>query len=152
MRLVLQLMLCTQSKHNACGGCLAVNDQMTLILIDWSHPMLRTNVYDTAQDTRVLSRHNVTHKATKHNTKIGLRHEEHRGLKMIFKCNLIFNEAILKLYGIFYSKICFDCAFPIIRALKNCKAITKEVKGNGIPSYQKCFLYSCSIWNAFNCK
>lgn len=29
-----QSMLCIQSKHNACGGCLAVNDQMTLILID----------------------------------------------------------------------------------------------------------------------
>ncbi len=79
------------------------------------------------------------------NTKIGLRNEEHRGLKMIFKCNLIFNEAILKLYGIFYSKICFDCAILIIRVLKICKAITKEVKGNGIPSYQKCSLYSCSI-------
>lgn len=105
--------------------------------------MLRTSVYDTAQDTRVLSRHNVTHKTE--TPKIGLRNEEHRELKIIFKCNLIFNEAILKLYGIFYSKICFDCAILTIRVLKNCKAITKEVKGNEIPSYQKCSLYSCSI-------
>ena len=155
MRLVLQLMLCTQSKHNTHGGCLAVNDQMTLILIDWSHPMLRTSVCDAAQDTRVLSRHNVclytqSHKTETHET--GLGNEAHRRLKMIFKCNLIFNEAILKLYGILYSQICFDCAMPIMRVLQNCKAITKEVKGNGIPPYHKCFLYSCSIWNAFNCK
>lgn len=44
---------------------------------------------------------------------------------MGFKCNLIFNEAILELYGIFYSKICFDCAILIIRVLRNCKASTK---------------------------
>lgn len=153
MRLVLQLMLSTQSKHNTHGGCLAVNDQMTLILIDWSHPMLRTSVYDTAQDTRVLSRHNVAHKAPKKQKhRDWLKKWGTQRSKNDCKCNLIFNEAILKLYGIFYSKICFDCAILIIRVLKNCKATTKEVKGNGIPSYHKCFLYSCSIWNAFNCK
>lgn len=67
-------------------------------------------------------------------TKIGLRTEEHRRLKMIFKCNLIFNEAILPTCVAFsIQRYVFDCAILIIRVLKNCKAITKEVKGNGIP-------------------
>lgn len=61
-------------------------------------------------------------------------------------------STIYLLYGILYSEICFDCAALIIRALENCKAITKKVKGNAILPYQKCFLYTCSIWNAFNCK
>lgn len=48
--------------------------------------MLRTSVYDAAQDIRVLSRHNVAHKAKKtttRNTANGLRNEKHRELKMI---------------------------------------------------------------------
>lgn len=55
---------------------------------------------------------------------------------MIFKCNLIFNEATLPTCMAFsILRYVFDCAILIIRALKkkNCKAITKEVKGNGIP-------------------
>lgn len=117
-----------KAKHNARGGRLAVNDQMTLILIDWSHPMLRTRVCDTAQDTRVLSRPLCCTQSSKtQGTQIGLRDEEHWGQQQkreVFKCNLIFNEAILKLYGICYSETCCDCIILIIRVLKNCKAIT----------------------------
>lgn len=61
--------------------------------------------------------------------------------KMISKCNLTFNEALLTCCMAFsYSKACLDCACVIIGVQGNCKAMTMEVKGSGILSYQKCFL------------
>lgn len=83
----------------------------------------------------------ITHRELKKKQWNSLSAEEHRRLKMICKCNLTFNEALLTCCMAFsYSKACLDCACVIIGVQGNCKAMTMEVKGSGILSYQKCFL------------